>query len=116
MWVVKAEKAALLLLDLSEVAGPADDVILVFVIIDQLRVHEVFDNLLTSTVLQEVGPSCPNTMALHVVMHEWVLMEVIRGAHVNICATCESKQHKPNDCVDASRHDGALAEAEVPNL
>ena len=43
-------------------------------------------------------------------------MEVVRWPHVDIEAASGRKDDQPDDGIDAIRHNGALAEAEVPNL
>ena len=84
MLIVYTKETSLLLLHLSEVAAPADDIVLVFVIEDHLGVNEILNDLLTAAVEEEVGPAGIDAMAVQVVVHKWILVQVKRRAHVYV--------------------------------
>ena len=104
MLIIDAKEALLFLFSLSIEATPGDNVVLVPVIEDHLGVHEVLNDLLAATVLQELGPSRPNPHTLDVVVHERVIIEVKRGSHVNVEARGAGHKHEHNDRVDPVRH------------
>lgn len=66
--VVKAKKTLLLLLHLGEKAAPAHDIVFVFFVKNHLCVHEIFNHLLTATVLQILRPCCLDAHTLLVMV------------------------------------------------
>lgn len=116
VFVIKAEDALLFLFNLSEEAIPWDYIVLVLVIENHFCVHEIFDNLLTSAVLQEIGPGRLYSYALLVMVNKRILMEVKRWSAVDIEWGCTKENYEYQDGIDPSCHNWAFTKTEVPNL
>jgi hypothetical protein len=116
MLIIETKETFLSLFDFSVVAGPVDNIVLVFIIEHHLCVHEIFYNLFPAAILQEFGPSRANTLTLHIVMHQGIVVQVERGSHVNIGSTSNREEHQTYDRINPCRHNRTLAQAEMPNL
>ena len=114
--IVKTKERLLSLFHLCKEAAPRDYIVLVLVIEDHLGVDEVFNNLLTATILQKLGPSCADSGTLLIVMNQWIIMQIEGWSHIDVEAGHAGKNDKHDSRVKSISHDWALSEAEVPNL
>ena len=109
MLVVEQHILCTLRLRISEESLPIDYVVLILLIEDHLGVHEVLNDLLAATVLQELRPCSVNLFAFDVVMHEWIPVEAKRWSHVDVPAAEDGEQDEPEHRVQSGCHDRALA-------
>ena len=78
--------------------------------------HKVFNDLLTTAILQKLRPCCANPRTFLIVVNQWIVMQVERRAHVDVKTGDASEKYEYNDCVDSICDNGALSQAEVPYL
>jgi len=116
VFVIQAEEALLFLFNLGKEAIPWDYIVLVFVIEDHLSVDEIFNNLLTAAVQQEIGPGRLYSYALLVMVNKRILMEVKRRSLIDVEWGCTEENYEYQDGVDPSRHNWAFTKTEMPNL
>ena len=114
--IVKTEERLLTLFDLRKEAIPRDYIVLVLVIEDHLRVDEVLNNLLATTILQKLWPCRADSSTLLIVMDERVVMQVKGRSHVDVESGHEGKDDEDESRIHAVCHNGAFAETEVPYL
>lgn len=106
----------MLLFRFSEETTPINDIVLILVVEDHLRVDKVFNDLLTAAVLQKFRPLGLYTHALLVVVGQRVNVEVVVGPHVNVEASSREEDSEDDHSVDSISDYGAFTEAEVPDL
>lgn len=116
VFVIQAEEALLFLFNLGKEAIPWDYIVLVFVIEDHLSVDEIFNNLLTAAVQQEIGPGRLYSYALLVMVNKRILMEVKRRSLIDVEWGCTEENYEYQDGVDPSRHNWAFTKTEMPNV
>lgn len=116
MVVIEQAEASILVFDVSVVASPVDNVVLVFFVETHLRCYEVLDYFLAAAVLEVFRPGYADFFAVFIMVSKRVLADQEAGPHVDVEARQACEQDEYNQSVDACKNDRTLANTDVPNL